>query len=395
MKRLLLSILALPLFLCLGSTAEACTTAVFAGKATSSGRPMLWKVRDSDFFHNYVYRHRSAEGWFVGISNVEDADGEQIWSGHNDRGFAIMNSASFNVNADDPATIADREGYLMRRALEECATLEDFEKLLDGLLRPMGLAAHFGVIDAEGGAALYEVNNYSWTKLDANATPEGYIIRSNYSETGTPDKGYGYVRARNAADLLSRFDTLVTVDFISDALSRSFYNAQLGIDFGEEYLRGGFPKGFINSDDLISRFDTASVTITEGINADDDPDQITTWVHIGLPYLCPLIPVWTWQEIPAELDHPSRSKEQTIAELTLRLKERLYPLRTVERSRYLYLPLLIDKSETGLLQRIRALEQEALPAIAGADSREVKQPHYQQYLERCRELLQETVTVEE
>lgn len=390
MKKSLITTLVVLLLTSLAGVSEACTTAVFSGKATRSGRPMLWKVRDTDFVHNYVYRHRSDKGWFVGVSNVEDKDGEQIWSGHNDRGFAIMNSASFNVNKGDPASIADREGYVMRRALSECETLEDFERLLDSMVKPMGLATHFGVIDAHGGAAIYEVNNHTWTKEDANAAPGGYIVRSNYSETGLKDKGLGYVRACSARELLAELDGPVTVDYAANVLSRSLYNSQLGIDYGREYLRGGFPKGFILTDDLLPRYDSASVTITEGVKPGESLDDMVSWIQIAQPYICPLTPVWTYEEVPAALGLPREGAEgETIAELALEVKEQLFPLRTIERTRYLYLPVILTRDGKGLMQQLQTLERASLPAIAAAGDRQTRHELTTKYLADCMSLLRE------
>lgn len=393
MRKSLITTLAIVLLASLTGVADACTTAVFSGKATKSGRPMLWKVRDTDFMHNFVYRHQTDKGWFIGVSNVEDTNGEQIWSGHNDRGFAIMNSASFNVNKDDPASIADREGYVMRRALSECATLEDFERLLDSMVKPMGLATHFGVIDAQGGAAIYEVNNHTWTKEDANAAPGGYIVRSNYSETGTKDRGLGYVRACSARDLIAELNAPVTIDFATNVLSRSLYNSQLGIDYGREYLRGGFPKGFILTDDLMPRYDSASVTITEGVKPGEDLDDMVSWIQIAQPYVCPLTPVWTWQEVPTELALPrEEAEDETIAELALKVKERLFPLRTIEKTRYLYLPVIITRDGKGLMQQLQALERASLPAIAKASDRKTRTDLTAKYLSDCMSLLREAAS---
>ena len=38
--------------LLLGTAGMACTTAVISGKYTADGRPMIWKLRDSDNFKN-------------------------------------------------------------------------------------------------------------------------------------------------------------------------------------------------------------------------------------------------------------------------------------------------------------------------------------------------------
>ena len=43
--------------------------------------------------------------------------------------FAIMNSASFNLREDKDAKFKDQEGVIMKKALQSCKTLEDFEKI--------------------------------------------------------------------------------------------------------------------------------------------------------------------------------------------------------------------------------------------------------------------------
>ena len=82
-------------------------------------------------------------------------------------GFAIMNSASYNLNLQDTSKLKDNEGFVMKKALQSCATLQDFEALLKSLPKPMGVNANFGVIDANGGAAYYETSNYTFIKFNA------------------------------------------------------------------------------------------------------------------------------------------------------------------------------------------------------------------------------------
>ena len=59
----------------------------------------------------------------------------------------------------------------------------------------------------------------------------------------------------------------------------------------------------------------------------------------------------------------------------------------MEQTRYLYLPVIISKDGTGLMQQIQSLEQETLPAIHDAQSREQRQSLTTAYLERCIALL--------
>ena len=91
---------------------------------------------------------------YVALFNAADRRLEQAWTGMNDAGFAIMNTASYNLKDDKvSARKMDREGYVMTIALRTCRTVDDFARLLETLPRPMGVEANFGVIDATGNGA--------------------------------------------------------------------------------------------------------------------------------------------------------------------------------------------------------------------------------------------------
>ena len=312
-------------------------------------------------------------GTYIGLINDSDTLRTQIWGGHNSHGFAIMNSASFNVNEGQnlQGVHMDREGVVMKEALEQCKTLKDFEEYLDRSPKPLGVAAHFGVIDAEGGAAFYEVNNYTWTKYDANEDPRGYVIRTNYSMTGKENKGYGYVRYACATAL---FDTLdkgkVTLQDIGSKLSRSMYHGLLQVDYRALAEADALPSrtGFIDSDDLIARYDTSSMILIEGVTPQSSPELTTTWVQIGNPYLTPLVPVWTWQEVPADLQLPTPQHPETLASIAKKLKLKLYPLRTIEERRYLYMPLIYRPDGKGLSQLLENLEEQIIPKVEATQS---------------------------
>ena len=155
----------------------ACTTAIISGKATSDGRPLLWKHRDSDFYNNKIMFFKGKKYDFIGLTDSEPERDGQVWGGFNKAGFAIMNNASYNLKpASDSTKIADMEGYFMKNALENCASVPEFETWLTLQPKPLGVEANFGVIDANGGAAYFEVNNFEYTKVDVNdpsLAPEG------------------------------------------------------------------------------------------------------------------------------------------------------------------------------------------------------------------------------
>ena len=106
-----------------------------------------------------------------------------------------MNTQSYNLVEVKPGEErGEANGRVMRRALEVCATVKDFCQFLDTLSKPSLIEANFGVIDAEGGAAVFEVDYYKYVMYDANDSkdaPCGYIARTNFSFSGKVNEGAG------------------------------------------------------------------------------------------------------------------------------------------------------------------------------------------------------------
>lgn len=147
----------------LQSVSFPCTSAVISGKATPDGRPLLWKHRDSDSQENKLMYFSGDKFNYIGVINSSDSTGKEIWMGTNSAGFSIMNTMSYNLNIGEKIDVPDdQEGLFMKAALARCATLEDFEKFLDEAKGKWGIAANFGCIDANGGAAYYETGYYSY-----------------------------------------------------------------------------------------------------------------------------------------------------------------------------------------------------------------------------------------
>ena len=128
MKRKIIAIAAV---LCaLGSA--ACTSAIVSGRLTANGRPLLWKNRDTDDQNNKIERIAATRSSYeyVALYNATDKDCSQAWMGFNDKGFAIMNTASYNLNSDTIKNM-DHEGFVMTLALQKCKNVDDFQNLLD------------------------------------------------------------------------------------------------------------------------------------------------------------------------------------------------------------------------------------------------------------------------
>ncbi len=120
--RKLATILLLLLF-AISEKSNACTTAVISGKAAPDGRSMIWKLRDTDDLENSFRYFNDGKYSYIGLVNSKDTEGVNVWGGSNRAGFAIMNSASYNVNVGDTTSLKDMEGVFMKLALQKCASL--------------------------------------------------------------------------------------------------------------------------------------------------------------------------------------------------------------------------------------------------------------------------------
>ncbi len=250
--------------------AFCCTSIIISGKATSDGRPLMLKHRDTGHLDNAVGYFQGAKYSFIGLVNAETAFDGEVWTGTNSAGFSIMNTASYNIKDDDvPASEMDKEGKLMYRALGICATLADFEYYLDTLGRPLGVEANFGVIDARGGAAYYEVNNHSWVKYDVNEIPCGYRVVTNFSESGRIVDRRGLERYETAtgifAEMLSKRPYKVDHRDIFGKVSRSFRGKEKGTAY------------------VIPRKITSASIVIEGVKAGCNPLQTVMWTILGYP----------------------------------------------------------------------------------------------------------------
>lgn len=256
----------------------ACTSAIVSARASADGRPFIWKHRDTGTEHNFIERvERPGQFTYVALFNGGDSLLTEAWMGMNEAGFMIMNTASYNL-APDTARVKDREGDVMRRALEVCINIKDFQNLLDTLPRPMGVQANFGVLDRNGDCGYFETDDISYTPfLMSDSVP--YIVRTNFSFTGNDTDGYGYIRFENA-------NTLMGVppyypEQFTEGLSRSFYHSLLGRDMA-------LPdegRWLIDQDFIPRRSSSASIVMVNGLgNVTDEMFATLGYPPVGELY---------------------------------------------------------------------------------------------------------------
>lgn len=342
-----------------------CTSAIISGKCTKDGRPLMWKHRDTGELNNRIEYFTGKKYDFLALVDSPKSDVPQAWAGTNSAGFCIMNTASYNLKDDNvPSSEMDKEGVLMFKVLGECKTLEDFERFLDRHHRPIGVEANFGVIDAFGGAAYYEVNNDSWKKLDVNdpkTAPQGYIVYTNHSFTGRFNQGMGYIRYANAKHIIEHHlaeNRSITPEWIFSDLSRSFYHSLLNIDLVEdsELVKGS---GFFIDQDFIPRKSTSASIVFAGVKEGENPLNTVMWTILGYPPVSAAVPLFVKaaENQPSFMVKGDESDNALMCDMTLKIKERVFPVKRGNGEKYFNFSLLYNSLGTGYMQVIQSLEK--------------------------------------
>lgn len=252
--------------------ALACTSALVPACKSASGRALMWKHRDSSAESNFVQRVERTDSThaYVALFNAGDSLLREAWIGMNDTGFAIMNTASYNVAQYSGPE--DMEGVVMALALRKCGSVDDFCHLLDTISKPAGIMANFGVMDAGGALAYIEADDNTWHRYDVT---DEVMVRTNFSMGGFAEGGKGYERYDATYDLLG--DDFIagglTPASFTEVASRSFWHGSDKKDYAE--------RRYVPADEsrIISRdISTSSVVIEGGA-----PAEMVMWTVLGFP----------------------------------------------------------------------------------------------------------------
>ncbi len=345
--------------------ARACTSAIITGKATADGKPLMWKHRDTSAEQNRLVYSNAGKYPYIGLVNSNDSCNNEVWAGTNSAGFCIMNTASYNIrNKEDETVEKDFEGIVMRMALEYCGSLSDFEHFLDSLARPMKVEANFAVIDAQGGAAYYETNNFGYVKADANdpmQAPHGYLIRTNFSYSGFMDDGMGYIRHETAHYLFSRQRdrSAFTPEWIFATASRSYYHSLLGTDLKDYNFDAPGATGYAIDQDYIPRFSSSASVVFQGVREGELAEHTTMWTALGFPPCSVAVPTWVkgGDALPSMLIKSEESGNAPLCEKVVALKRQVFPIKRGSGRRYLNWAMLYNPDNSGIMQRLAPVEE--------------------------------------
>jgi hypothetical protein len=198
-------------------------------------------------------------------------------------GFAIEDANSRNVPDTVPGP--DDDGFIMKLALQTCQTVDDFQAILDstsiiGHTRP----AIFGVIDAAGGASMFETFAHDYVRYDASDTvsaPLGILVRANFSYAGDSINQHGLYRHNRAKALLesaANTDSLI-VRYLCRTVARDLRTTDTFDPYPLPFEghEGNLLWGCISFTGGISNMYTVSACIVEGVTPEENPALATLW----------------------------------------------------------------------------------------------------------------------
>lgn len=285
----LLRIMILVICMLVQGVGKACTIVAVSGRVTEDGRPLLLKNRDSNSVKTIIKIGNVNDHTYLSQNTVGD---NWALSGYNDRGFAIINSHSYNM----PNSSDGWNAYIMQLALERCVTVDQFEHLLDSLPKPIPVCSNYGVIDALGHAAIFETSAYTYVKYDADSVDCGYIIRTNFSFS--QDTTGVYLITPNS---LPRYE--IASNYLEDAFATNGYIAKehlFGLTrclvnrYGEDLRdiapydeQDTMPVEFRN---YVPRYTTTSAMIIQGVLPNESPQLAVAWTMLGPPMVSVTVP---------------------------------------------------------------------------------------------------------
>jgi hypothetical protein len=328
----------LAFFLCwlaVAGIAWPCTTAVVSGSATADGRPILWKNRDTKNTKNEVVL--ITDGKHKTLAVVNAGSRSSIWMGVNEAGLCIENSVTRDLSGPSGVSGPGNGGFMLL-ALKTCATVEEVKQLLEKSdVTGRSTNANFGVIDAHGGAALFEASRNAHVMFDANdpdTAPHGMVIRSNFSLTGQKFETlptaeqlegiYSGERYLRATELLTAIDAdRRDPRYVLRNCGRDMAGPDCVAYCGTVNGEPGELPAFINTKNTISRTTTVSYAVFQGVRPGEDPLLTTMWLGLGDPKFTVAVPCWVAVDAVAE-ELQGKKEGGAIGQAAIQLREQFY-----------------------------------------------------------------------
>lgn len=334
---------------------SACTIVAVSGSVTIDGRPLLLKNRDSSS-NNLILKIEQGHGYTYFCQCV--VSGGVALSGYNETGFAIVESHSYNM----PNSSDGWNTYIMKLALERCSTVDEFQNMLDSLPKPKPITANYGVMDTQGNVAIFEVNEYTYARFDANSIDGGYLIRTNFSFS-QDTTGVGLITPSSLPryQIASAFleETVAANGFISKenllGLTRCLENKDEAdlCDIAPLNMNTCTLVDFRN---YVPRYISTSAMVIQGVLSGENPSLTTAWTTVGPPLSTVTIPcLITPERVLPEKVQLGEDGHSWLCYYGQQLKNSCFVNTTT-----LDLAKLYNQVNNGVLQRIICIEEDIM-----------------------------------
>ena len=260
-------------FLIMFTLAFTCTIGVASASVTTDGRALIWKNRDvpSATIVQQIYID-SLQYNFIGISNEQSS---YIWMGINEAGFAMVNSvASFNRLPGN--------GDMMRWALGSCATMSEFEDLLNQT-NISGRETHtnYGVLDSSGSAKMYEVSEDHWWSFDADEN-NGFVVRGNSAFYGGAGEDANHQQSTEIISELIESNQLNCSSVLQKQIRALYYQDQsIEVPY-HDYWNDDLPFGYVPFNAQNNQ-GNKSATVIQSNLPNEPPEFATMWSLLHQP----------------------------------------------------------------------------------------------------------------
>ncbi|MDE6444169.1 MAG: hypothetical protein K2K64_07105, partial [Muribaculaceae bacterium] len=220
----------------------------------------------------------------------------------------------------------------------------------------MGVEANFGVIDAYGNGAYFETNNHSFKRFDLKDAENHVLVRTNYSKSGRPNEGYGFVREANACHLLAPYAEKgeITPELLTETLSRSFWHDMKQRDYSEGQDR------WVIDQDFIPRFKSTATIAIEGckpIPQNEQPSkemvekEYIMWTGLGYPPCSEIMAVRCYPEgVDASLKGTLPNGPSAQGDKVKARRAEVFPITKGNGEKYIDMTRLYNPEGTGYVQ---------------------------------------------
>ena len=246
----------------------------------------MWQNFDSDETGVQIIFFKGEKYDFFGLVNGEDSS--RVFSGLNTAGFGIVLNYVENI-ADDSTTRP--YAILVKNALSRCSHIEDFDPMWRDAQSNESNAA-IACIDAYGGAVLYDTAG-RYAADDPSASPEGFLVRANFSFRSGQQRDAGFWRYHRSRKLIRQKYRSINVKTTIQKISRDVQSMEMdpsSLPARDE--TAAFPAGYIRCEHTINQYNTVAGIVIHGVRVQENPDFATLWATLGQPLCGVAVPMW-------------------------------------------------------------------------------------------------------